>query len=140
MTASRIRAVMASRLRASAPSLARAAPFVLVVAAVTLYDHRYHEFWRDEACALLEARAVPWRGLLHAMRLEGIPPLYHVLLKVLASFLPNPAALLAAGAIGLATLLTGTYQLVDSITGSKKRPSPSPSLSRSRTRTATSLA
>lgn len=111
---------MMPRLRASAPSLARAAPFALIIFAVTLYDHRYHEFWRDEACALLEARAVPWTGLLHAMRLEGIPPLYHALLKVLATFLPNPAALLAAGALGLATLLTGTYRLAESITGSKR--------------------
>ena len=96
------------------------APFALLVGAIALFDPRNPELWRDAACALLEAAAVPWTGLLHAMRLEGIPPLFHVLLKLLALALPNPTALLVAGAIGFATLLTGTHRLVDSISGSRR--------------------
>lgn len=100
--------------------LFRAAPLAVVASAVTAFHAAFHEPWRDEVGAVLEASAVPWSRFLHAMRLEGIPPLYHALLKVLTWLLPNHAALLAAGAIGFGTLLFGTYRLADSIARSKR--------------------
>jgi len=98
----------------------RAAPFVVVIVAIALFDLRWHEFWRDEANAMLEARAVPWGAFLEAMRVEGIPPLFHVLLKIAGAVLPNPLALVAVGALDLGVLLFGTYRLLVALSGAPR--------------------
>jgi hypothetical protein len=98
----------------------RALPFALVVLGVAAFDLRFHEFWRDEAGAMLEARAVPWGSLLEAMRVEGVPPLFHALLKVAGAVLPNPLALVAVGALGLGTLLLGTYRFLVALSGARR--------------------
>ncbi len=58
-----------------------------------------HEMWRDEIQAWLLARdsATPW-ALLHNMRYEGHPGLWHLLLWVPARFTANPAAMQAVHA------------------------------------------
>lgn len=96
-------------------TLERGLAFALLAVGIALFDLRYHEFWRDEVGALLEARAVPWWDFIEAMRIEGVPPLFHVLLKVFGFFLPNPLALVTVGAIDFVILLGGTYQLLLSI-------------------------
>ncbi len=98
----------------------RALPCGLVVLAVAVFDLGWHEPWRDEVGAMLTARAVPWGSLLGAMRYEGVPPLFHALLKIAGSVLPNPAALAVTGAVGFAVLLAGTYRLLASISGAKR--------------------
>ena len=90
-------------------------PCGLVVLAVAVFDLGWHEPWRDEVGAMLTARAVPWPALLRAMRYEGVPPLFHALLKLAGAVLPNPAALVLTGALGFAVLLAGTYRLLVSI-------------------------
>jgi hypothetical protein len=98
------------------PSVRRSAPRALAVAlpaiALFAFGVRYHEPWRDEVQALLIGRDVPLSGLVHAMRLEGHPPLYHLLLKLFCVALPAPVALAAAAALGFAALLAGTYHLL----------------------------
>ncbi len=81
-------------------------PSVLLLA----YSICYHEPWADSAQTLLLGRHVPWSGFIHAMRLEGAPPLYHLLNWFLCLFMPPYVALALAGAIGYATLLAGTLQ------------------------------
>ena len=54
------------------------------------------------------------------MRIEGVPPLFHVLVKLLCSVLPAPLALMAAGSLGLSVLLFGTYRLLASVSGSPR--------------------
>jgi hypothetical protein len=98
----------------------RALPSGLVVLGVAAFDLLFHEFWRDEVGAMLEARAVPWGSLLEAMQYEGVPPLFYALLKVAGVFLPNPSALVATGALGFAVLLFGTYRLLVSISGAPR--------------------
>jgi hypothetical protein len=98
----------------------QALPCGLAVLGVAGFDLLFHEFWRDEASAMLEARAVPWRELVGAMRYEGIPPLFYAILKVAGVFLPNPLALVATGAFGFAVLLFGTYRLLVSISGAPR--------------------
>lgn len=93
----------------------RAWPFALIVLAIAIFSFRFHEVWRDEAGAMLEAREVPWRSLLDAMRLEGIPPLFHAMLKVASTVLPNSLALVAVGAFDACLLLWGTYRLLVAI-------------------------
>lgn len=87
---------------------------------VAAFSYLCHEPWRDEAGAMLEASAVPWSGLLAAMRLEGIPPLYHVLLKALGSVLPGHEALVLAGLLGFSTLLFGTRRLAEAVGASPR--------------------
>jgi hypothetical protein len=101
----------------AALALASALPVALFV-----YTLRCHEFWRDEVQALLLGRDVPLAGLLHAMRLEGSPPLFHLILKVLSVALPAPATLALAGALGYAALLAGTFHLLRVLS---RRPAPS---------------
>ncbi len=101
--------------------LRRALPCALVVAAVAVFDLRLHEAWRDEVNAMLTMREVPWSGLLGAMRYEGVPPLFHALLKLAGVVLPNPLALVAAGALGLSVLLFGTYRLLVAVSGAPRR-------------------
>ncbi len=98
----------------------RALPFAIVVVAIALFDLRWHEFWRDEANAMLEARAVPWSAFLEAMRVEGIPPLFHVALKLAGWALPNPLALVLVGALDLSVLLFGTYRLLVALSGAPR--------------------
>jgi hypothetical protein len=98
----------------------RALPFALVVGGVAAFDLRFHEFWRDEACAMLAARAVPWAMLLEHMRYEGTPPLFHAVLKVAAAVLPAPAAMVAVGALGLSVLLLGTARLLEAVSGDRR--------------------
>jgi hypothetical protein len=100
--------------------LFRALPFAAIVAGTALFSFHHHEPWRDEVGAMLEASAVPWGEFMHAMRVEGIPPLYHALLKVLGAVLPHRAALIAAGALGLSVLLLGTYRLIEAIVGASR--------------------
>ncbi|MGO9835811.1 MAG: hypothetical protein ACLP1X_16535 [Polyangiaceae bacterium] len=81
------------------------------------YIARFHEFWRDEAQTALIARAVPLANLLHPMRNQAVPPIVYCALKVLRVF-PPPYSLSAFAAIGFASLLAGTYQLLLTICGS----------------------
>src|SRR4051794_29612977 len=93
----------------------RALPPLLIgtaASAVFFYTRSCHEFWRDEVQALLIGRDVPLRELLRAMRFEGSPPLFHLILKVACAALPAPLALALAGALGYAVLLAGTFDLL----------------------------
>lgn len=101
-------------------NIARAFVFLLLAVAIAAFDLRYHEFWRDEVGALLEARAVPWRDFIEAMRIEGVPPLFHILLKLVGFLLPNPLTLVTVGAIDFAILLWGTYQLLLAISNQRR--------------------
>lgn len=98
------------------PMLA-AAPALAILA----FGAAYHEPWRDEVQALLVARETPWSELLQGARLEGSPPLFHFLLKLLLVGLPNRAALLGAGFVGSVILLTGTYAMVATVSESRAR-------------------
>jgi hypothetical protein len=93
----------------------RVLPFAALIVAVAAFDLACHEFWRDEAGAMLLANDVPWGSLLRAMRYEGVPPLFHAMLKVAGLVLPNPMALVAVGALDSALLLYGTYSLLEAI-------------------------
>jgi hypothetical protein len=90
------------------------------VLGIAAFDLRFHEFWRDEANAALLGRAVSWGSLLQAMRYEGVPPLFHVILKIATAVLPGPLALVATGALGLSVLLFGTYRLLLALSGSAR--------------------
>jgi hypothetical protein len=98
----------------------RALPFAVLIVAVAVFDLVCHEFWRDEAGAMLLARDVPWGSLLAAMRYEGVPPLFHAMLKLAGLVLPNPMALVAVGAIDSSVLLYGTYLLLEAISGAPR--------------------
>lgn len=80
--------------------------------AVFAFTRAYHEFWRDEIQALLLGRDVPLGSILGAMRYEGTPPLFHLLLKILCLAFAPPTALALGGAAGYAILLAGTYHLL----------------------------
>jgi hypothetical protein len=97
--------------------LLRALLCVLPAALLFAFTRAHHEFWRDEAQAALIARHVPLSGLLHAMRYEGAPPGFHLLLKVLQLVLAPPTALALAGALGYAALLAGTFHLLRVVSG-----------------------
>lgn len=90
--------------------------FVLSVllpsALVFAYTVRYHEPWRDEIQALLIGRDVSLSEFVRAFRLEGVPPLYHLLLKVFCLVFSAPVALALASALGYAILLGGTLHLL----------------------------
>jgi hypothetical protein len=101
-------------------SVRRALPFAVLIVAVAVFDLVCHEFWRDEAGAMLLARDVPWGSLLNAMRYEGVPPLFHAMLKLAGLVLPNPMALVAVGAFDSAILLYGTYSLLEVISGAPR--------------------
>lgn len=94
--------------------------FLMFAVGIAAFDLRYHEFWRDEVGALLEAQAVPWRGFIEAMRIEGVPPLFHVLLKMLGSVLPNTLTLVTMGAIDFVILLWGTHKLLFAISNHRR--------------------
>jgi hypothetical protein len=94
----------------------------LAAAALLLFFYivRFHEFWRDETHPALIARAVPLADSLQMMRREAVPAIVYLVLKVLG-VLPPPYSLGALGALGFASLLLGTYQLLLTITGSPAR-------------------
>jgi hypothetical protein len=96
----------------TARALRGAVPFAVLTALLFIFTRRYHEFWRDEIQALLIGRDVPLSGLLHAMRYEGAPPLFHLLLKLLCYVFAAPTALALGGALGYAVLLAGTFHLL----------------------------
>ena len=54
------------------------------------------------------------------MRIEGTPPLFHVLVKLATYLFALPVALSLVGALGYATLLAGTYRLLFAISGSRR--------------------
>jgi hypothetical protein len=99
-----------------APIGAESKRSAIAIGALTLisfiYARAVHEPWVDEAQALLVARATPWRGFYAAMHLEGVTPLFHAALKILAFVLPAPVALNVAAAAGYAMLLYGAYSLL----------------------------
>jgi hypothetical protein len=92
-----------------------AMPFSLMA-----YDWRYHEFWRDEAQAFTLARDVPLDMFYGALRMEGIPPLYFLLLRLASGILPSPFPLILVGGIGNGALLFGTYKLLYSVSGARR--------------------
>jgi hypothetical protein len=98
----------------------RALPFALAVLGVAAFDLGWHEFWRDEMGAMLEARNVPRSAMFEVLRVEGVPPLFHVLLKAAGVVLPNPLALVAVGALDWAILLAGTYRLLVAVSGARR--------------------
>jgi len=106
-------------------ALLGALPLAALVIALFVFTRVYHEFWRDEIQALLIGRDVPLSGLLHAMRYEGSPPLFHVLLKLLCCVFAAPTALALGGALGYAALLAGTFHLLRVIS---RRPAVSVAL------------
>lgn len=64
--------------------------FTLLLALVTAR----HEMWRDEIQAWLLARdSATFPALLHNLRYEGHPPLWHLLLWIPSRFTWNPAAM-----------------------------------------------
>jgi hypothetical protein len=98
----------------------RGLPLVLLAIGISIFGYRYHEYWRDEVNALLEARAVAWSDLVEAMRIEGVPPLYHIILKIFGAILPNPLALVTVGCLDFIILLWGTYRLLHTISGEQR--------------------
>ena len=91
------------RFKAALPYL-----LALIFTAFMLCAIRRHEMWRDELQAWLLARdsATPMQ-LLHNMRYEGHPGLWHLLLWPLAHLSPNPVLMqvLHATLAGLSALL-----------------------------------
>ena len=79
------------------------------------YSLRYHEPWRDEAHTFILAREVPLRQFLDVAHMEGAPPLFHLLLKLLGVFLPGQFALALGNSIGFAVLLFGAQQVLRSM-------------------------
>jgi hypothetical protein len=74
---------------ARSPAAAWTAAAIYTAALAAVVAH--HEMWRDEMQAWLLARDSPSPlGLLHAMRYEGHPPLWHLLLWPLAHLSTNP--------------------------------------------------
>lgn len=63
--------------------LVRCAVFVLFVA-LAVWSALRHEAWRDEAQAWLIARDLPVDEIVHQMRYEGTPALWHLMLVPLA--------------------------------------------------------
>jgi hypothetical protein len=109
--------------RPSACSRARYLAFISFAAGLLLlflYTARFHEFWRDEAQTALIARAVPLGDLLHVMRNQAVPPVVFCVLKVVGVLAP-PYSLSALAAIGFASLLFGTYQILLTISESAPR-------------------
>lgn len=78
---------------------------------VAWFHARWHEPWRDEVQPVLIGRALD-ADAWHVLRLEGVPPVYFVLVSVLGRFVSPPYDLAIAGAIGYAVLLTGTYRFL----------------------------
>lgn len=91
---------------------ARRLPFVLQPLLLLVYLRAFHEPWFDEVQAVMLARSVSWGGLVHAMRLEGVAPLFHVTLKLLGIVVPETWVLPVFGALGYAVLLWGTHVLL----------------------------
>lgn len=110
----------AALLRRAAPLL-RAAPFAIMPALTALFDSRYHEFWRDEAQAVLVARDVPSPEWLVAMRMEGGPFFFHAWLRLALTVLSPVGALLAVGALGVLLLQLGTFRLLEAIGAGRTR-------------------
>jgi hypothetical protein len=108
------------RARLASVTLATAV-FGLMPALLVVYDGLYHEFWRDEVQAYLEARYAPFPDFFAVMHLEGVPFLFHLLLKLYGTFLPPLATMLVVGWMGYETLLFGTYRLLRSICGDPVR-------------------
>lgn len=90
---------------------------VIPSALLAIYSIRYHEAWCDEAQTLLLGRHLRWSEMIHALRLEGAPPFYHLLNRFLCLFAAPPVALALAGTIGYATLLVGTLHLLRIVSG-----------------------
>lgn len=74
---------LVDRLRAVAPSLLawRAALIVAVVVGIALRFIPAGSLWFDEVQSVAIAR-LPWHGLLAALRQDGSPPLYYLLLHL----------------------------------------------------------
>jgi hypothetical protein len=100
--------------------LAIAAVVAAVPALLLAYDWRYHEFWRDETQAFTLARDLPLDMFYGGLRMQGIPPLYFLLLKLTSQILASPIPLLVLGAVGNGALLFGTYKLLYSVSGARR--------------------
>jgi hypothetical protein len=98
-----------------------AAVFVGEPAALMAYDAKFHEFWRDEAQACLIAVNAPFPEFFSVMHIEGVPFLFHLLLKLFGQVLSPVGALLMGGAVGFMVLLLGTYRLLLAICGDRVR-------------------
>jgi hypothetical protein len=85
------------------------------VAALVIYDARYHEFWRDEVHTYLFNEHVPLHRFLVAKKVEGHPPLYDLLTVPLVGIVSPLHRLLIGGAVGFAVLLYGTYRAILSV-------------------------
>ncbi len=96
-----------TRSLSTARSVALPALFAI---ATLVYALAYHEPWRDEAHTLLFAREVPLTQILAASHIEGAPPLFHLMLKILAAIFSGPVALATGNAIGFAVLAFGMQQ------------------------------
>jgi hypothetical protein len=112
---------MTARARRSDAWLA--ALVCIVPVALMAYDWRFHEFWRDEAQAFTLARDVELDELYAQLRVQGLPPLYFLLLKAASILFASAQPLLVVGWLGNSALLLGTYLLLHSISGGARRAS-----------------
>jgi hypothetical protein len=87
----------------------------LAVCAIALFDVRYHEHWRDEAHAFNFATRAPFHRFITVMHVDGVPFLFHLMLKVYSLVMSPRQSLILAGALGYGTLLVGTYRCLESI-------------------------
>jgi hypothetical protein len=99
----------------SAHALVGAGALLFAMAALVTYSAHYHAFWRDEVHQELLAANIPMHRFVMARRVEGIPFLFNLILKLFTLvFLPS-RSLLLGGAVGYGTLLFGTYRCILSI-------------------------
>jgi hypothetical protein len=85
------------------------------VSANFAFTSQFHEYWRDETQTMLIARAEGLGTLWHMLRIEGVPPIVYLAMK-LCDVLPAPYSLAAFGAFGLAVLMLGCHVLVFALT------------------------
>jgi len=102
---------------ASPVTLAGAGALLAAVAALVAFDARYHEFWRDEAHAVMFARGEPLHRYWLAIRIAGEPFLFHLTMKLGSPFMSPEQSLLLGGGLGYGVLLFGTYRCLVSVSG-----------------------
>ncbi len=99
----------------STQALVGAGALAFAMAALVAYSGRYHAFWRDEVHQELLAANIPMHRFVMARRVEGIPFLFNLILKLFTLFTSLSRSLLLGSAVGYGTFLFGTYRCVSSI-------------------------
>jgi hypothetical protein len=96
-------------------TLVAAGLLFFAVAALVIYDARYHEFWRDEVQPILVGQNVPLRRFLTAKKVDGTPPLLDLVTVPFVGIMSPFHRMLITCAVGFTVLLFGTYRCLLSI-------------------------